>query len=315
MISPGTGGARARHSCRPARRGGRGQPRHGRRGEADRRGHRRAEHDCVAVNRGRCRRAGAVRRNLPGAGGTVGLGRLGRRARQRQAGRCRWAWASSAPSTPTSRPHSLADTTPIARLTEEPDIVVVAQGLAVPDHRRAASTAWKAEPRRGCPVGGGSSPGGPDHLAPMLMAKAAGIAPEDRQLHPVRRRRRAARLGPRRQGRLRRLRRRRVPRPDQGRRAAGARGDRRRARRRASTRPRSRSPASTSSSPTGAASSPRPASPTTERDKLVGAVRGAARLAGVEGRREAQRLGRRLPAPGDEFGRSWTARTSAWHRC
>ena len=28
------------------------------------------------------------------------------------------------------------------------------------------------------PVGGGSSPGGPDHLAPMLMAKGAGLDPK-----------------------------------------------------------------------------------------------------------------------------------------
>lgn len=73
-------------------------------------------------------------------------------------------------------PSTLADTTPIARLTEEPDIVVVAKNSP---YRTIADllAAWKKDPAR-VPVGGGSSPGGPDHLAPMLMAQAAGIAPK-----------------------------------------------------------------------------------------------------------------------------------------
>lgn len=72
-------------------------------------------------------------------------------------------------------PSTLADTTPIARLTEEPDIVVVSKNSP---YRTIADllAAWKKDPAR-VPVGGGSSPGGPDHLAPMLMAQAAGIAP------------------------------------------------------------------------------------------------------------------------------------------
>src|SRR5690606_40981142 len=36
---------------------------------------------------------------------------------------------------------------------------------------------WKANPS-GLAVGGGSSPGGPDHLAAMLTAKAAGSEPK-----------------------------------------------------------------------------------------------------------------------------------------
>ncbi len=50
------------------------------------------------------------------------------------------------------------------------------------------STAWKKDPRS-VTVGGGSSPGGPDHLFPMQLAKAVGIEPKRRQLHRVRRRR------------------------------------------------------------------------------------------------------------------------------
>ena len=55
---------------------------------------------------------------------------------------------------------------------------MVAKDSPLHDHR---PTCWRPgrRTRRGSPVGGGSSPGGPDHLAPMLMAKAVGIAPQD----------------------------------------------------------------------------------------------------------------------------------------
>lgn len=114
--------------------------------------------------------------NLPGAGGTVGLARLagehgnGKLAMSMGLGVVGAVHTNKAPKT-------LADTTPIARLTEEQDIVVVSKSSpykTIDD----LLTAWKADPGK-VPVGGGSSPGGPDHLAPMLMAKAAGIAPRD----------------------------------------------------------------------------------------------------------------------------------------
>ena len=38
--------------------------------------------------------------------------------------------------------------------------------------------AWKADPGNS-PVGGASNPGGPDHLTPMLLAKAVGVTPKD----------------------------------------------------------------------------------------------------------------------------------------
>ena len=38
--------------------------------------------------------------------------------------------------------------------------------------------AWKADPRS-IAVGGGSSPGGPDHLFPMQLAETVGIDPKD----------------------------------------------------------------------------------------------------------------------------------------
>ncbi|MHB9754689.1 Bug family tripartite tricarboxylate transporter substrate binding protein [Streptomyces sp. BYX5S] len=113
--------------------------------------------------------------NLPGAGGTVGLTRLagehgnGKLAMSMGLGVVGAARSNHSPTT-------LADTTPIARLTEEPDVVVVAKDSPYKNIGQLVD-AWKKNPGK-LPVGGGSSPGGPDHLAPMLMARAAGIEPK-----------------------------------------------------------------------------------------------------------------------------------------
>ncbi|WP_216211376.1 Bug family tripartite tricarboxylate transporter substrate binding protein [Amycolatopsis aidingensis] len=114
--------------------------------------------------------------NLPGAGGTVGLGRLvsergnGKLAMSMGLGVVGSVYTNKSPST-------LQDTTPIARLTEEADIVVVGKDSPYQDITELIE-AWRADPG-GVSVGGGSSPGGPDHLAPMLMAEALGIAPKN----------------------------------------------------------------------------------------------------------------------------------------
>ncbi|WEH20131.1 tripartite tricarboxylate transporter substrate binding protein [Streptomyces sp. VNUA24] len=114
--------------------------------------------------------------NLPGAGGTVGLSRLvgehgnGRLAMSMGLGVVGAVRSNDAPKT-------LADTTPIARLTEEQDVVVVAKDSPYKTVDELIA-AWKEDPGE-LPVGGGSAPGGPDHLAPMLMARAAGISPKD----------------------------------------------------------------------------------------------------------------------------------------
>ena len=113
--------------------------------------------------------------NLPGAGGTVGLSRLvnergnGKLAMSMGLGVVGAVRTNKAPST-------LADATPVARLVEEPDIVVVAKNSKYKTFDQLLAD-WKKDPRS-LPVGGGSSAGGPDHLAPMLMARAAGIAPK-----------------------------------------------------------------------------------------------------------------------------------------
>ncbi|MFF4171568.1 Bug family tripartite tricarboxylate transporter substrate binding protein [Streptomyces sp. NPDC001744] len=114
--------------------------------------------------------------NLPGAGGTVGLTRLvGERGNGRLAMSMGLGVVGAVHTNKTVR--TLADTTPIARLTEEQDIVVVGKDSPYKTVQDLLA-AWKKAPGK-LPVGGGSSPGGPDHLAPMLMAQAAGIAPSD----------------------------------------------------------------------------------------------------------------------------------------
>ncbi|MBM9622455.1 Bug family tripartite tricarboxylate transporter substrate binding protein [Streptomyces zhihengii] len=112
--------------------------------------------------------------NLPGAGGTVGLARL---AGERGNGKLAMSMGLGVVGAvhTNKAPTTLADTTPIARLTEEQDIVVVGKDSPYRTIDELIA-AWKAAPGK-LPVGGGSSPGGPDHLAPMLMAQAAGIAP------------------------------------------------------------------------------------------------------------------------------------------
>jgi putative tricarboxylic transport membrane protein len=67
----------------------------------------------------------------------------------------------------------LHDTTPLAQLITEPE------GVLVPGDSPYQSiddfvADWKADPG-GITVGGGSSPGGPDHLFPMQLADAVGI--------------------------------------------------------------------------------------------------------------------------------------------
>lgn len=112
--------------------------------------------------------------NLPGAGGTVGLGRTvnesgnDRLVMSMGLGVVGSVYTNDSPAT-------LTDVTPIARLTEETEIVVVGKDSPLRTFDDLVAT-WKADPGA-VPVGGGSSPGGPDHLAPMLMAEGMGIDP------------------------------------------------------------------------------------------------------------------------------------------
>lgn len=113
--------------------------------------------------------------NIPGAGGTIGLQRLADERghediiMQMGLGVVGAVYASRSPVT-------LAQTIPLARLIEEPAAIVVKSDspyATLPE----LIAAWKARPEK-ILVGGGSAPGGPDHLAPMLLAKAVGISPK-----------------------------------------------------------------------------------------------------------------------------------------
>jgi putative tricarboxylic transport membrane protein len=74
-------------------------------------------------------------------------------------------------------PYQLKDATPLAQLMSEPE------GILVPGDSPFETVddlvqAWQDDPG-GLTVGGGSSPGGPDHLFPMQLAAEVGIEPRD----------------------------------------------------------------------------------------------------------------------------------------
>jgi putative tricarboxylic transport membrane protein len=113
--------------------------------------------------------------NLPGAGNTIALQRLvnekgnGKVMQQMGLGLVGGVYTNKSKAT-------IDQTTPVARLTEEPEIVVVSKDSPYQSFDQLLS-AWKADPGK-LAVGGGSAPGGPDHLAPMLIAQTAGIDPK-----------------------------------------------------------------------------------------------------------------------------------------
>ena len=73
--------------------------------------------------------------------------------------------------------YQLQDATPLAQLMSEPE------GILVPSDSPYKTVddfvqAWKKDPKK-LAIGGGSSPGGPDHLFPMQLAAEVGIDPND----------------------------------------------------------------------------------------------------------------------------------------
>ncbi|MFI6262475.1 Bug family tripartite tricarboxylate transporter substrate binding protein [Micromonospora sp. NPDC051006] len=112
--------------------------------------------------------------NLPGAGGTVGLQRMvnekgnGKLAMQMGLGVVGASYTSKSSAT-------LTQTTALAKMIEEAGAIVVPKESPYQSIGDLV-TAWKANPKA-IAVGGGSSPGGPDHLLPMQLAKTVGIDP------------------------------------------------------------------------------------------------------------------------------------------
>jgi putative tricarboxylic transport membrane protein len=113
--------------------------------------------------------------NLAGAGGTVGLSRVvsekgnGKLLMQMGLGVVGAQYTNKSQA-------KLDQTTPIAKLIEESGAIVVPKNSP---HQTITDlvTAWKADPKA-MAVGGGSSPGGPDHLLPMQLAQTVGIDPK-----------------------------------------------------------------------------------------------------------------------------------------
>lgn len=112
--------------------------------------------------------------NTAGAGGTVGLQRLVNEKGKSDILMQMGLGVVGAVYTNKSAA-TLNDTTPIAKLIEESEAIVVPANSPYKD-LQALITAWKADPGK-VPVGGASNAGGPDHLTPMLFAKAAGVDP------------------------------------------------------------------------------------------------------------------------------------------
>lgn len=112
--------------------------------------------------------------NLPGAGGIVGLRRMGYERGNDRLAMLMGLGVVGAESTSGAEVR-LADMTPVARLVQEPAILVVTRDSPYRTFDQLVA-AWRATPSA-LAVGGGSSVGGPDHLAIMLVASAVGLAP------------------------------------------------------------------------------------------------------------------------------------------
>jgi putative tricarboxylic transport membrane protein len=114
--------------------------------------------------------------NLAGASGTVGLQRLVNEKGNEKLLMQMGLGVVGAVYTNKSKA-TLQETTPVARLIEEAAAIVVPKDSPYRSLDDLVK-AWKANPGK-VPVGGGSAQGGPDHLAPMLLAKAVGVAPKE----------------------------------------------------------------------------------------------------------------------------------------
>jgi putative tricarboxylic transport membrane protein len=112
--------------------------------------------------------------NVAGAGGTVGLAKIVNSKGDGEQTMLMGLGVVGSQFTNKSK-KTLNETTPIARLIEEAGAIVVSKDSPYTTLPQLIK-AWKANPSK-VTVGGGSSPGGPDHLLPMELAKKVGINP------------------------------------------------------------------------------------------------------------------------------------------
>jgi putative tricarboxylic transport membrane protein len=111
---------------------------------------------------------------VPGGGGLVGLTRA-LNERGRGAVSLLMGLGIVGAGAAAGRAADVLSLTPIARLAEEPG-VVLADAASELDSVERALAAWVADPRA-MRVGIGSSPGGPDHLFALQVARAVGLDP------------------------------------------------------------------------------------------------------------------------------------------
>src|SRR3954452_2069712 len=113
--------------------------------------------------------------NLEGAGGTVGLARTVNEKGNADLTMLMGLGVVGASYTNKSKA-TLTETTPIVKLIGEYGAMMVPKDSPFKTIDDLV-TAWKAKPGS-LSVGGGSSPGGSDHLLPMQLAQAVGIDPK-----------------------------------------------------------------------------------------------------------------------------------------
>jgi putative tricarboxylic transport membrane protein len=113
--------------------------------------------------------------NLAGAGGTTGLSRTVSEEGNGKLLMMMGLGVVGAQYTNKSDA-KLDQTVPVAKLIEESGAIVVAKNSPYKTIGDLVS-AWKSDPKS-LAVGGGSSPGGPDHLLPMQLAPTVGIDPK-----------------------------------------------------------------------------------------------------------------------------------------
>lgn len=114
--------------------------------------------------------------NLEGAGGTVGLARTVNEKGNGDLAMLMGLGVVGASYT-NDTDATLTETTPLAKLIEEPGAIMVPKDSPFETIEDLVA-AWKKDPGS-LTVGGGSSPGGPDHLLPMQLADAVGIDPRE----------------------------------------------------------------------------------------------------------------------------------------
>jgi putative tricarboxylic transport membrane protein len=112
--------------------------------------------------------------NVPGAGGTVGLAQFASTAAGDPSQLIVGGYVMVGAILTNASPVSLADVTPIARLTGEYEAIVVPAASPIQDIAGLVA-ALKADP--GAVSWAGGSAGGTDHITVGLLAKAAGVDP------------------------------------------------------------------------------------------------------------------------------------------